>query len=257
MKHVTAVVFDLAGTVVDHGSRAPVATLQSVFEAAGIPVSIEEARADMGIAKREHIAAILSRRLGHRAPDSEIDRLYADFIPRQFSCLRQYSDVIEGVPELMAQLKTRGILAASTTGYTRPMLEVLLEHAGPQGFQPDIALCPDDVPGGGRPAPWMCYLAAICLKVSPLWSMVKIGDTQNDIVEGRNAGMWTIGITRTGNEVGLTAAEWEALPDKAGVLERAGMRLRNAGAHYLAGSAAECLPLLEDIEQRLAAGERP
>lgn len=257
MKHITAVVFDLAGTAVDHGSRAPVATLQAVFAAAGLPLTVEEARADMGIAKREHIAAILSRRKGQRADDGEIDRLYEDFIPKQFSCLREYSNVIAGVPEFMQRLKSLGIRTASTTGYTRPMLEVLMEGAVPQGFAPDVALCPDDVPGGGRPAPWMCYLAAIRLKVSPLWTMVKIGDTPSDMAEGRNAGMWTIGITRTGNEIGVTAAEWDALENKSALLEQAAIRLRHAGAHYIAESTAECFDLLVEIDQRLAAGERP
>ena len=67
------------------------------------------------------------------------------------------------------------------------MLEFLLEQARPQGFAPDCAICPEDVPGGGRPAPWMCYLNAIRLEACPLWSMVKVGDTPSDIAEGLNA----------------------------------------------------------------------
>ena len=53
------VVFDWAGTVVDHGSRAPVAALQDVFAGAGVPVTVAEARLSMGIAKRDHIRCIL------------------------------------------------------------------------------------------------------------------------------------------------------------------------------------------------------
>src|SRR5262249_5030836 len=133
-------------------------------------------------------------------------------IPRQLACLERHSDVIAGVPETAEQVRSRGLKIGSTTGYTRPMLDFLLARAKTQGVAPDCALCPEDVPGGGRPAPWMCYLNAIRMQVGPLWTMVKIGDTPSDIAEGRNAGMWTIGITRTGNEVGLTATEWEALP---------------------------------------------
>ena len=57
---LTAVIFDWAGTILDHGSRAPVAALQQVFSQAGVPVTIAEARLSMGIAKRDHIRAILA-----------------------------------------------------------------------------------------------------------------------------------------------------------------------------------------------------
>lgn len=265
---LTAIIFDWAGTTVDHGSRAPVATLQEVFEEADLPITVQEARLSMGIAKRDHIASILSlprvssaweRVHGSKPANADVDRLYARFVPKQLACLARYSDVIAGVPEAVEQLRARGLKIGSTTGYTRPMLDFLLALAKDHGFSPDCALCPQDVPGGGRPAPWMCYLTAIRLEVSPLWTMIKIGDTPSDIAEGLNAGMWTIGISRTGNEVGLTAAEWEAMPaaERPGALARASSRLRAACAHYVAESVADCLGIVDEIEARLAAGEKP
>lgn len=81
-------------------------------------------------------------------------------------------------------------------------------------------------------------------------AMVKIGDTPADIEEGRNAGMWAIGITRTGNEVGLTEEEWArlAVEEQERMLRSAEQRLLDAGAHYTAPSVAECEPILEQIE---------
>ena len=81
-------------------------------------------------------------------------------------------------------------------------------------------------------------------------AMVKIGDTPADIEEGRNAGMWTIGVTRTGNEIGLTEEEWARLPveEQERLLRCAEQRLLDAGAHYTAPSVAECDPLLDRIE---------
>ena len=153
----------------------------------------------------------------------------------------------------------RGIRIGSTTGYTRRMLDFLVERAREQGFVADCSICPEDVPGGGRPAPWMCYLNAIRLEAGPLWSMVKIGDTPSDIEEGRNAGMWTIGITRTGNEVGLTEAEWNSatIPDRTEIIDRARQRLLGAGAHYLVESVGECLDTIDEIAGRLSFDERP
>lgn len=266
--HLTGIIFDWAGTTVDHGSRAPVATLQDVFEEAGVPVTVEEARLSMGIAKRDHVASILNlprvadewrRRYGASPAEADADQLYAVFIPKQLACLERHSDVIAGVPETVDHLRTRGLKIGSTTGYTRPMLDFLMSLAKAQGFAPDCALCPEDVPGRGRPAPWMCYLNAVRLQAGPLWTMVKIGDTPSDIQEGCNAGMWTIGITRTGNEVGLTAAEWESASasQRSDVLAKAAIRLREAGAHYLLESVAECVDVLDQIDTRVSAGERP
>jgi phosphonoacetaldehyde hydrolase len=265
---LTAIIFDWAGTTVDYGSRAPVATLQEVFQEAGVPITVQEARLSMGIAKRDHIASILAlsrvssqweRAHSSKPANIDVDRLYARFMPKQLACLERYSHVLPGVPEAIEQLRARGLKIGSTTGYTRPMLDFLLTLAKGQGFSPDCAICPGDVPGGGRPAPWMCYLNAIRLEVRPLWTMVKIGDTPSDIAEGINAGMWTVGISRTGNEVGLTAAEWEAIPaaERPGALAGAGSRLREAGAHYVAETVADCLGIIDEIEACLAAGERP
>jgi phosphonoacetaldehyde hydrolase len=222
----------------------------------------------MGLAKRDHIASLLDlprvaaeweRIHSARPADSDVDRLYDSFIPRQIACLGRHSDVIAGVPAAVEKWRGRALKIGSTTGYTRPMLNFLLEHARPQGFSPDCAVCPEDVPGGGRPAPWMCYLNAIRLQSGPLWTTVKIGDTPADIAEGLNAGMWTIGITRTGNEVGWSVAEWEAAPksQRRDALQTAGNRLRDAGAHYITESVFDCLDIVDEIEARLNAGERP
>jgi phosphonoacetaldehyde hydrolase len=59
---IKAVVFDWAGTMVDHGCCAPLLSLQRVFADAGVEISEAEARADMGRAKRDHIRNLLDRR---------------------------------------------------------------------------------------------------------------------------------------------------------------------------------------------------
>src|SRR5262249_43047782 len=149
----------------------------------------------------------------HRAypQESEVERLFACFLSRQSGVLERYSDVIPGVPEAVRRMRDRGLRIGSTTGYTRTMLDAVARVAAEQGYSPDASVTPDEV-GEGRPHPWMCYQNAMLLKVYPLDRLVKIGDTPSDMMEGRNAGMWTIGITTTGNQVGLTLAEARGLP---------------------------------------------
>ena len=256
MRAVTAVIFDWAGTTVDHGSLAPVRTLQSLFRAHGMEVSEAEARRDMGIHKKDHIRALLDAKTGGPPREELVEQWFAQFIPMQMECLAAYSAVIPGVPEAVQRLRARGIRVGSTTGYTRPMLDLLLERAAAEGYTPDCALCPDDT-AAGRPLPWMCYLNAVRLGTYPMHSMVKVGDTISDIQEGLNAGMWTVGVARTGNMIGLSAEALAALSPAAqsALLAGARSRLREAGAHYVIDSVRDLD--LDPIELRLERGERP
>ncbi len=106
---VQAVVFDWAGTIVDHGSRGPVAALLDVFAQAGAPITVAEARESMGIAKRDHIRTILQLprvaeawvSVSGRSPgEADLDALYTAFLPKRDNraCLRDHSAVIAGIP---------------------------------------------------------------------------------------------------------------------------------------------------------------
>jgi len=105
----------------------------------------------------------------------------------------------------------------------------------------------------------MCYLNAISLGVYPPGRIVKIGDTPQDMREGVNAGAWTIGVTLSGNEVGLSAAELAALDDGERFARHraAEKRLVEAGACYVVQSVAVCQDVLARIEERILGGEQP
>jgi len=267
MNPLEAVIFDWAGTTIDHGSLAPLRAITELFSRYDIALSDEEARRDMGTYKKDHIRRILrlphaqsqwSKLHGAAPSEADVDRLFAQFIPLQMETLAAHSAVIYGVAETVERLRGRGLRIASTTGYTRPMLDILLASAAQQGYQPELSLCPDDA-GGGRPQPWMCLKIALELRISATAAAVKIGDTVSDIEEALNAGMWAVGVTATGNETGLGAAELHALPahERKLLLEKAGDMLKRAGAHFVVSRVAAIEPVLERIESRLAAGKRP
>jgi phosphonoacetaldehyde hydrolase len=261
------VILDWAGTTVDFGSLAPVAALQRVFEASGVAITIAEAREHMGVLKRDQIRSICAGPRvreawtslhGHAPAEADVERLFSGFLPRQAQILAEFSAPIPGVRETVQAWKAAGLRIGSTTGYTRELLDVVIPVAVQLGYSPDASVTPDEV-GAGRPKPFMCYRNAILLGAYPLWRCIKIGDTPADIAEGINAGMWTIGITSTGNEVGLSRNDWEALqPEEQTKRERhATRRLTQAGAHFTAPSLAECTAILDEIELRLAKGEMP
>lgn len=260
-----ALVLDWAGTTVDFGSLAPARTIQRVFEGVGVSLSEDEVRRDMGLAKKDHIASILSMprvRDAWRAvrgspptPD-EADVLYEMFVPLQLSCLTEYSTLIPGVAESVQRFRKRGLKIGSTTGYTRAMLDLLVETSAKAGYKPDCSISPEDV-GSGRPGPSMLYENAVRLQVYPMAAIAKVGDTPADIYEGLNAGAWSIGVAATGNAVGLSYAEFQALPAKERDLRVANARaeLQRAGAHYVVDTLADLDAVLDDIDARLKSAD--
>jgi phosphonoacetaldehyde hydrolase len=221
----------------------------------------------MGMPKWDHIQAVLrtgpvaarwEAAHGRLPDDSDVDELYHRFLPLQVKTVAAHSELIPGVLETVAALRARGLAIATTTGYPREVMDVVMRAGKEQGFEPDVTICAGDTPAG-RPGPFMALLALIKLSISPVEAVVKIGDTAVDMQEGLSGGMWSVGVAVTGNEVGLTAAEYAALPadEQRGLRQTATGRLLAAGAHYVVDSLVDILPVLERIEARLAAGEKP
>lgn len=264
---LTAVVFDWAGTVFDFGSFAPMGAFVRLFANHGVAVTIEQARAPMGLPKWNHIQTLIqlpeiathwTSVHGREPTDADVDALYAEFTPMNAASVRDHAALIDGVVPLMAALRARGLRIGSTTGYNREIMQAVLPLAAAQGYSPDNLVCADDTPLG-RPTPVGMYRCFSDLAVWPPRTVVKVDDTAPGIAEGAAAGCWCVGVVASGNGVGLTAAEWAALPeaDKAALRARVGPALSSAGAHLLIDTVADLLPAIDGLQARLAAGERP
>lgn len=262
-----AVILDWAGTAVDYGSFAPTAVFLRLFESEGVAITAADARSGMGLMKKDHLRTILARpgvsagwERAHGAPagEADIDRLFESFVPMQLSVLKDYAEPIPGLLEVLDDVRKRGMKIGSTTGYIRPMMDILAPEAAGKGYAPDCIVCPDEVPAG-RPYPWMIYKNAIELGVYPMPAMVKVGDTLPDIDEGMNAGLWTVGLALTGNLVGLTEAEVSMLPaaEKTALRDSAAAQLHKAGAHYVVDGIWDLPKVLDDIELCLRHREQP
>jgi len=254
LAQIQAVVFDWAGTTVDHGSRAPAQVFQEIFRRRGVDITVAEARGPMGRAKHEHIAlvAALPRVANtwqqvHGMPVSAADVLamYHDFLPLQKEILAHGSDVIPGIVDAVQTLRQAGLKIGSSTGYTRELMQIVCPIAAAQGYQPDITLCSDDVVAG-RPAPWLNLRAAELLNVWPAERILVVDDTPVGIQAGKSAGMLTVAVTRTGNSIGLSLQEVNELPTA-----ELQLRLRNAATEFFAAGADFVLESAADIPQLL------
>jgi phosphonoacetaldehyde hydrolase len=264
---VKCAILDWAGTTMDYGVYAPAVVFIEVYKRQGVEISMEEARAPMGAHKKVHIQKIaempsVARRWrelkGRPVTPQDVERMFEQFVPLQLACLGDYSKLIPGTLEALADFKRRGMLTGSTTGYTRAMVDINLREAHKQGYHPDATVASDEVPAA-RPYPFACWKNAIDLQVWPVEACVKIGDTLPDVAEGLNAGMWSVALALTGNEVGLNEEEVQGLSpdDRKGRLQRAYERLAAAGAHYVIDGIWDAPRIIDEINRRLAAGEKP
>jgi phosphonoacetaldehyde hydrolase len=264
---VQAVLLDWAGTTMDFGCMAPAVVFVQVFERKGVPISMEEARAPMGAHKKVHIQRITQldsvrrrwREAHDRLPDEDdVAAMFEDFVPLQLECLSSYSALIPGTLDVVAALRRKGIKIGSTTGYTTEMTAINLRDGERQGYKPDSTVSASEMPAG-RPYPFMCLQNAINLQVDCVAACVKVDDTIPGVEEGLNAGMWTVGLAISGNEVGLSLEDWQALPEDEQKVrrERAYRRMLQSGAHYVVDTIADLMPCIEDIEARIRRGERP
>jgi phosphonoacetaldehyde hydrolase len=262
-----AVIFDWAGTTIDFGCFAPTGVFIEIFRQTGINITMEEARGPMGKHKRDHITEIArskrvseewNQRYGSECTDDDIDEMYSKFIPLQLSVLEKYSALVPELPEAVKTIRSHGLKIGSTTGYNREMMDIVMKTAENQGFFVDSMVCGSDVPAG-RPAPWMAFRNAENLGIYPMEAIVKIGDTVADIKEGNNAGMWSVGVIKSSNEMGLSLDEINQL--SPGELEMRMLKVAdtflNAGADYVINTLAETGDLIEKINSQLQTGKRP
>ncbi|WP_256829457.1 phosphonoacetaldehyde hydrolase [Pseudomonas sp. Pse1] len=262
-----AVVLDWAGTVVDFGSFAPTQIFVEAFAEFGVAVSLEEARGPMGMGKWDHIRTLCNqpqiaeryRAAFDRLPtDDDVTALYERFMPLQIEKIALHSALIPGALEAIAALREQGLKIGSCSGYPAVVMAKVVELARENGYVADHVVATDEVPNG-RPYPAQALANVIALGVSDVAACVKVDDTWPGILEGRAAGMWTVALTCSGNALGLTYEQFQALPAERLAEERARISRIFEGSrpHYLIDTIAELPAVIEQINARLARGETP
>ncbi|MGL4474043.1 MAG: phosphonoacetaldehyde hydrolase [Shewanella sp.] len=266
---IQAVIFDWAGTIVDFGSFAPTSIFVEAFKQGfDFTLSLEEARGPMGLGKWDHIQAVgrmpsvdkrWNAQFGRSMTTADIDAIYAAFMPLQKAKVADHAEPILNAIEVVNGLKAQGIKIGSCSGYPRQVMDVLIPAAADYGYKPDCIVATDDLPQGGRPAPFMALKNVIELGVTNVAACVKVDDSAPGIYEGHNAGMWTVALLLSGNEAGLTLAEYQAADEAALNIarEQARAKLMECRPHYLIDTISNLPEVMADIERRMLAGDRP
>ncbi len=267
---VKGLVLDWSGTTADVYVIAPAVVFVQVFKKFGVEISMLEARGPMGLRKDLHIKALTEvpeirerwKAVHGTYPDqSSVDAMFKDFVPMQVEVLPKYTSLLPGVAETAKMLQTEyGIKIGASTGFLRVMVDVLLKAANEQGYFPDATVAGDEVIHGARPRPFMVYRNLDLMDIHPIQSVVKVDDTTSGVGEGLTAGCWAVGIARYSNYMNINTLDEEATLSEEEIQRRLAYTrdlLIQSGAHYVINEFTELPGVIDDINRRLANGERP
>jgi len=191
-------VFDMAGTTV-YDPDLVVMALSEALAAVDCQVTPAETRELMGYTKP---AAIRNLLIAHDLPadDAQVERIHTDFVARMLQCYRDGAEVrpMDGAEEIFHLLHERGIRVALNTAFSKEIADTLIDRFDwrERGLI-DAAISADQV-ATGRPAPDMIRELMRQCGVSDPQRVIKIGDTEVDIREGRNAGCGLVVAVTTG-----------------------------------------------------------
>jgi len=195
---IKLVVFDIAGTTVRDECKVSEA-FQASLEKYGFQVPASELGPFMGYEKSRAIRDILKK--FHK--DGIVDDALIALIHEDFTtCMIQYyktSDEIEPLPNVEKTLKAlhdAGKKVAINTGFSRDIADAIISKL--QWWEKgliDFLIASDEV-AQGRPYPDMIKAIMQQAGIEDPKEIAKVGDTEVDINEGKNAGCsYSIGIT--------------------------------------------------------------
>ena len=201
MSSIQLVVFDIAGTTVrDNGSVAD--SFITAFRDYGFTIPEAEVKKVMGFRKMNAIAHLMEKFAPEYKDDSElIDRIHTHFIDKmiEFYMGDQTLSPLPHAEAVFYALKQQGIKIALNTGFTRSITDTILHRLrwDDRSQLIDQVICSDEV-ALGRPHPDMIKVLMQDLDIVSPEQVVKVGDTEADVEEGRNAGCGIVVSVTTG-----------------------------------------------------------
>jgi len=193
---IKLVVFDIAGTTVKDDDYVAHA-FRNAFVKNGYDISLDQTYPYMGIKKIVAVNAMLAK-LGGQSADA--GTIYTDFTDEMMD-FYTYNASVMPLPyaeEVFQQLKEKGIRIALNTGFPRIIADVIIDRLQwkDKGWVDDT-IASDEVEHG-RPQPFMIQELMLRASITDPLEVAKVGDTEVDVNEGRNAGCGLVVAVTTG-----------------------------------------------------------
>jgi phosphonatase-like hydrolase len=163
-------------------------------------IPVEKINPLMGYKKPEAIRMMLNEYETDKSIINEgyINNIHSRFLQIMIDYYTNTSD-LQALPhaeEVFKKLKENGIKVGLDTGFSSDITNVIMQRIGwLKDGKIDYVVSSDEVPAG-RPQPFMIRKMMQSAGIEDAKQVVKIGDTEVDINEGKNAGcLYAVAIT--------------------------------------------------------------
>jgi len=191
-------VFDMAGTTVADDNAVGIA-FQQAFRNNGYEITLDDVNPLMGYHKPLAIQMVLEK-MGEEFDEDTVSVIHEDFVDEMINYY-EYDPGVKPLPfaeEMFLHLKEKGVYVTLNTGFPHDIAETILKRFQwrERGLVDDY-IASDEVEQG-RPHPFMIQELMNRAGVDDPSSVLKVGDTEADINEGRNSNCGLVVAVTTG-----------------------------------------------------------
>jgi len=196
------VVFDMAGTTIQDKSNVAEAFMYAM-QKHGYPITKDQANKVMGYKKIIAINDLLQSNYAGSIVENEnlINEIHDTFIETMIDFYEHSKEILpmESAESIFKWLQENDIKVALNTGFTKQITDTILERVGwNDNSLIDFIISSDEVENG-RPSADMIQAIMKATGISDVTTVVKVGDTEVDIAEGRTAGCGLVISVTTGS----------------------------------------------------------
>ena len=213
---ITLMVCDMAGTVINEGGLV-YKTLYETLKNNNIPVKKSDINDWHGQQKQQVISDMIDKYLPHEMYKDDVknycyDEFHVCLSDAYFGAHSNISLIDPELPNFFQRLQFNGVKIALNTGYERNFQRKIINHFNMNEYVDDF-ISSGDV-RMGRPYPYMIHRIMERNNIISVKHVAKVGDTRNDVLEGKNAGCGVTIAVQTGAGTTTDFLEADLIVDK-------------------------------------------
>ena len=213
---ITLMVCDMAGTVINEGGLV-YKTLYETLKNNNIPVKKSDINDWHGQQKQQVISDMIDKYLPHEMYKDDVknycyDEFHVCLSDAYFGAHSNISLIDPELPNFFQRLQFNGVKIALNTGYERNFQRKIINHFNMNDYVDDF-ISSGDV-RMGRPYPYMIHRIMERNNIISVKHVAKVGDTRNDVLEGKNAGCGITIAVQTGAGTTTDLLEADLIVDK-------------------------------------------
>ncbi len=190
----------MAGTVINEGGLV-YKTLYETLKNNNIPVKKSDINDWHGQQKQQVISDMIDKYLPHEMYKDDVknycyDEFHVCLSDAYFGAHSNISLIDPELPNFFQRLQFNGVKIALNTGYERNFQRKIINHFNMNDYVDDF-ISSGDV-RMGRPYPYMIHRIMERNNIISVKHVAKVGDTRNDVLEGKNAGCGITIAVQTG-----------------------------------------------------------